>query len=131
MVLREMDSNHRPLGYEPSELPLLPPHDIKLVKLDSHQRSSRRNTTSTNLLPICLHLPNGSSPLVLTKRWFFNLSTASISLLFHCHFQHCKDIKMFFKFQMIMEILTLFHFLLVFFLLAYFQPSAEVDRFIL
>ncbi len=25
-----MDSNHRPLGYEPNELPLLLPHDIIL-----------------------------------------------------------------------------------------------------
>ncbi len=29
-LLRGMDSNHRPLGYEPNELPLLLPHDIIL-----------------------------------------------------------------------------------------------------
>jgi hypothetical protein len=28
-----MDSNHRPLGYEPNELPLLLPHDIILKNL--------------------------------------------------------------------------------------------------
>ena len=57
---------------------ILPRKKNWLVERDLHSRSLLRDTSSTNLMPICLHLPfTDSSPLVSTKRWFFNLSTAS------------------------------------------------------
>ena len=58
---------------------ILPRKKNWLVERDLHSRSLRRGTSSTNLMPICLHLPlTDSSPLVSTKRWFFSrLSTAT------------------------------------------------------
>jgi hypothetical protein len=39
-------------------------------------------------MPICLHLGHPSSPLVLTKRWFFTLSTAKQKLVEGVGFAH-------------------------------------------
>ena len=55
-----------------------------LVRRDLHSWRLRRVTSSTNLMPICLHQSLDCSPLVLTKRWFLCLSTT------RCIVQYCK-----------------------------------------
>ena len=47
--LREIDSNYRPLGYEPNELPTAPPRD-KLTKLLYNNSITFVNTFFINLI---------------------------------------------------------------------------------
>ena len=48
----------------------------ELWVVDLHYRSSRKSTSSTNLMPICLHLDCSSSPLVSTKYIVCNIAKA-------------------------------------------------------
>ena len=87
--LREQDSNLRPSGYEPDELPAAPSRDVKKEwwrGLDSNQRSRRRQIYS--LLPLATREPlhvklngagekNRTPNLLITSQLLYQLSYAS------------------------------------------------------